>query len=522
MRQAGPGAYTVANLQSGKGEDRYGAWDLVVAYRDPTQPARNLTVFDGLATISQSTSAATLSLSGFTTPPTGPVRSVVGLISSEGDNTSTGDSATLNSTPLTDDLNPPNNVFNSSISQLGVRFTAKTPDYVNQLGSDANSFGADGYLANGATSATIRLTTGGETYYPSVVFFTTEIYSPEIRPAKSVVDVNGGAPERGDVLEYTVRLTNAGQDAATGLRFFDPIPARSTYVPGSLGITPVAPGATCPAFPTGPGPSDAADGDQAEFDPAANRAVYRVGTGASGDASGRLDPGQTVCVRLRVTIDADAPLGTQVVNQGFANFFGETLGTPFPNVLSNEAALTVSGADLVATKTHAGGDLRGRPVLQLHHRGAQRRRPRHRRLDGHGHRPVPDRRVLVGEQRRRDRLELCHHHPNGDVHAFRRARRRPNLAADHHQCDGAQPSSGDHCQHGRGGRRRRRRPDQQQRDRRGWGDRAGRPGDHQGLRRDDDARPARRDLHPRDREPRAVDRVRRAGHGHADGRFRPA
>ena len=157
------------------------------------------------------------------------------------------------------------------------------------------------------------------------------------------------------MLEYTVRLTNAGQDAATGLRFFDPIPARSTYVPGSLGITPVAPGATCPAFPTGPGPSDAADGDQAEFDPAANRAVYRVGTGASGDASGRLDPGQTVCVRLRVTIAADAPLGTQVVNQGFANFFGETLGTPFPNVLSNEAALTVSGADLVATKTHAGG-----------------------------------------------------------------------------------------------------------------------------------------------------------------------
>jgi hypothetical protein len=85
VRQAGPGAYTVANVQAGTGGDRYGAWDLVVAYRDPTQPPRNLTVFDGLATISQSTSAATLSLSGFTTPPSGPVRSVVGLISSEGD-----------------------------------------------------------------------------------------------------------------------------------------------------------------------------------------------------------------------------------------------------------------------------------------------------------------------------------------------------------------------------------------------------------------------------------------------------
>jgi uncharacterized repeat protein (TIGR01451 family) len=353
VREAGPGAYTVANLQSGKGEDRYGAWDLVVAYRDATQPARNLTVFDGLATISQSTPLATLSLSGFTTPLTGPVRSVVGLISSEGDRTSTGDSATLNSTPLTDDLNPPNNIFNSSISQLGVRFSAKDPDYVNQLGSDANSFAADGYLANGATSATIRLTTGGETYYPSVVLFTTDIYSPDIKPAKSVVDLKGGAPERGDLLEYTVRLTNTGQDAATGLRFFDPIPAHATYAPGSLAVTPVGAGTTCPAF--GPALTDAAGDDQAEFDAAANRAVYRIGTGASADQSGRLDPGETVCLRLRVTIDPDAPLGTQVVNQGAANFFGATLGTPFPNVLSNDAAVTVSGADLTLTKAHAGG-----------------------------------------------------------------------------------------------------------------------------------------------------------------------
>jgi uncharacterized repeat protein (TIGR01451 family) len=352
VRAAGAGAYTVANLQSGKGQDRYGAWDLVVAYGDPTQPARNLTVFDGLATISQSTSAATLSLSGFTTPLTGPVRTVVGLISSEGDRTSTGDSATLNGRALFDDLNPANNVFNSSISMLGARFTAKVPDYDNQLGSDANSFNADGYLANGATSATIRLTTGGETYYPSVVFFTSGIYSPKIQPAKSVVDLNGGAVERGDLLEYTVRLTNEGQDAATGLRLFDPVPANAAYEPGTLEVTPAEPGAACPGF----GPvTDVADGDQAEFDGGANRAVYRVGTGASGSQSGRLDPGQTACVRLRVRIGADAPLGARVVNQGAANFFGATLNTPFPNVLSNEAAVTVSGADLVPTKTHTGG-----------------------------------------------------------------------------------------------------------------------------------------------------------------------
>ena len=50
---------------------------------------------------------------------------------------------------------------------------------------------------------------------------------------------------------------------------------------------------------------------------------------------------------------SDAPLGTRVANQGAANFFGATLNTPFANVLSNEAAVTVSGADLVPTKTHS-------------------------------------------------------------------------------------------------------------------------------------------------------------------------
>jgi len=110
VRTADVGTYTVANVQAGTGEDRYAAWDLIVVYRDPTQPPRNLTVFDGLATISRATPSATLSLTGFTTPAFGPVRSTVGLWSSEGDRTSTGDSATLNTTPIFDGSNPANNV----------------------------------------------------------------------------------------------------------------------------------------------------------------------------------------------------------------------------------------------------------------------------------------------------------------------------------------------------------------------------------------------------------------------------
>ncbi|MDA0161876.1 hypothetical protein OM076_16500 [Solirubrobacter ginsenosidimutans] len=353
VRAAGVGAYTVANVQAATGEDRYAAWDLIVVYRDATEPPRNLTVFDGLATISRSTPAASVSLSGFTTPPFGPVRSTVGLWSSEGDRTSTGDSATLNSSPIFDPANPADNVFNSSISRFGVNVTDKNPNYVNQLGSDMNLFREDGVLANGATSATIRLTTGGETYYPAGAFFTTDIFAPEIRPVKSVVDVNGGAIERGDQLEYTVRLTNTGQDPAVSLRFLDPIPAQTAYVPNSLAVTPVtSPGGACGLFVA---QSDAINDGLAEYDPAAGRTVFRLGTGANDTQGGRLEPGQTACARFRVGVAPDAQLSSAIVNQGAAAFVGLTLGTQFPEELSNATTSIVAGADLVPAKTHAGG-----------------------------------------------------------------------------------------------------------------------------------------------------------------------
>ena len=310
-------------------------------------------MFDGLATISRATPVATMSLSGFLTPSFGPVRSTVGLWSSEGDRTSTGDSATLNSVPIFDSANPANNVFNSSITRYGVDVTDKNPNYVNQLGSDMNLFREDGVLANGATSATIRLTTGGETYYPAGVFFTTDIFAPEIRPVKSVVDVNGGATERGDQLEYTVRLTNAGQDPAVGMRFLDPIPAHSAYVPGSLAVTPVP--TTTGACGTFVAQSDAIGDGLAEYDPDAGRTVFRLGINASDTTGGRLNPGTTVCARFRVQVAGDAPRTSEIANQGHASFIGLTLGTQFPDEPSNPVTNVVAGADLVPTKTHAGG-----------------------------------------------------------------------------------------------------------------------------------------------------------------------
>ena len=167
VQRAGSGVYTVANVQAATGEDRYAGWALVVAYEAAGEPPRNLTVFDGLQSVTQSKPAVTIPVSGFQTPLSGPVRTKLGFVAYEGDRGLTGDSATLNGRALSDRVTPANNFFDSAISTGGQNVTDKTPDYVNQLGFDAKLIGIDGFLANGATSANIALRTSSDQYLPA-------------------------------------------------------------------------------------------------------------------------------------------------------------------------------------------------------------------------------------------------------------------------------------------------------------------------------------------------------------------
>ena len=173
VRAAGAGTYTVANVQTDLGIDTYAAWGLVVVVHDPSQPARNLTVFDGFADV-QPRSSQDISVSGFKAPLAGLVNTRVGVIAYEGDFGLKGDALELAATgtsftTLSDSANPPDNFMASGISRLGQRVTSKNPDFVNQLGFDAKIVSATGVLPNGATSTTVRLTTKGDIFYPGVV-----------------------------------------------------------------------------------------------------------------------------------------------------------------------------------------------------------------------------------------------------------------------------------------------------------------------------------------------------------------
>ena len=357
VQAAGAGTYNVANLQAGTGGDRYAGWTLVVAYEDPAQPPRNLTVDDGFVTVSSGSPPITIPVSGFKTPPTGPVRTTVGFVAYEGDAGLTGDSAALNGTKLSDPGSPANNFFGSSITNLGTNVTTRAPNDVNNWAYDSELVGANGILPNNATSASVVVTTSGDTYFPAVVTFATDLFAPIITSSKSVANIThpGGPDRRGDVLRYTVSYLNTGSDSATNFVMRDSIPAGSTYVPNSLRIV------AGPLVPTFPHPSDMLGDDPAEFNPGTGEVIFRLGAGGNATTGGRIAPNETDTVTFDVQINADAAPGQQIINQASATFIGLTLGAAFTDT-TPQVVNTVSAPSLTIAKSHTGSLIAGEPT----------------------------------------------------------------------------------------------------------------------------------------------------------------
>jgi uncharacterized repeat protein (TIGR01451 family) len=336
------GDYTVADIKqtistTGFGTG-YGGWSLVVVYQLNSEPFRNLTVFNGYQVISGGTTLP-IRLDGFLTPSVGPVGAKVGIVAYEGDLGSTGDNALLNGTQLSNSLNLGTNLFNSSITRENARISDKTPDYINQLGFDIDIFNTSGVLPINATVTTVTLASisNGETYYPGVITTAIDIFVPNLAASltKTVTDLNGGVVDPGDILEYTISFKNTGQDIATKVFVIDPIPIGSAFVTNSLKI--VA-GANTGAK------TDAADTDQAEFDAAQNRVVFRLGTGASSTNGGSFALGASSTITFQVKVNPGTN-GQTILNTATINYTGTTL----PTTYTANASAAIAVAPLTAT-----------------------------------------------------------------------------------------------------------------------------------------------------------------------------
>lgn len=347
MQASGSGTYWVGNIQTtspcvggttyGANSGCWGGWSLIVAYANNNEQLNNITVFDGWQDVTNAT-GITMNVAGFLTPYSGPVVTRIGLVGWDGDDGAaggvyTGDSFLVNNTALYDNCNPSSNdFFNSTICNLGVPNTARYPapgngypaGMSNTLGVDVDLVQlASGIIPNGATSATLKFTTTGEYFGAHAAAFVTNLYVPVVTPnvVKTATDLNGGDLVVGDVLRYTISLSNTGQDTATNVVMSDNIPPYTTYVPNSLRII---------SGPNAGAKTDASGDDQAEYvSTGTPHVVFRLGTGATAAVGGNLPfynppPAQT-SLSFDVTVNGNIPSGTQLTNSASISLKGQTL-----------------------------------------------------------------------------------------------------------------------------------------------------------------------------------------------------
>lgn len=310
---AGPGSYTVADIQTGTGGNSFAGWSLVVAYSDPAEPLRNLSVFDGLQVVNSS-GVVDIPLSGFKTPTSGQVRTTVGVVASEGDAGATGDYLTVDEQRLTDAVHPSNNTENSTIANRGVLVTTKTPNWNNQLGYDSSLFAADGFLANGATSAMFRAKTTLDAYAPQAITFATELFSPDVELTKTSP---AGQDFPGASKTYTITATNNGTGDATNVRLTDLLPPGVAYVSGPTDTTTV----------------------KKSSESTADTLVVYLGAGATSTAGGTLAPGASVTFSFTGTIGMSEPLGDVITNTATLDFVSADLGLPISVVADEDTTI---------------------------------------------------------------------------------------------------------------------------------------------------------------------------------------
>ncbi|WP_406683664.1 T9SS type B sorting domain-containing protein [Seonamhaeicola sp. MEBiC1930] len=246
------GTYTVANVSSAQGQtDTYSprngtghsaGWSLFIVYEDPTLPGKSITSFDGFSAISVPGGNPNLDIpvSGFrTVPAPAPVRANFAFATLEGDSPILGDQLLLNGLNLSTVDRPATNFFNSSVTQLNATpVNNRNPNSSNTLGFDTGVMvvpnPANSVIANGATSATVRLETSGDTFFPYFFALAVDIIEPNIVLTKIVEDTSGNdiggqLVNLGDELNYVIGFQNTGNDDATNLIIRDVLPINIVF-----------------------------------------------------------------------------------------------------------------------------------------------------------------------------------------------------------------------------------------------------------------------------------------------------
>ena len=223
------------------------SFSIILVFEEPRLPPRTIVLFDGMQEVLGST--VSLALSGFSVSPV--PSGALTIYAQEGDcHPGPQDCAQGNnlaglervrvigaepsrSLVLSDDVNPPNDVFNRTINTVD-------PPLVDVPGTDIDTFDISPVLRAGDRMVTVEITTpfprdgqAGELIGLVYVVVGIDVFAPELRE-DSRIDIRTARGEEleayypGDPLQVTFALSNTGNMPGTGVRLATDLPPNAT------------------------------------------------------------------------------------------------------------------------------------------------------------------------------------------------------------------------------------------------------------------------------------------------------
>ncbi len=327
----GSGLHLVSGVESvaeshEANDDVVAAWWLAVVYEHPDANLVNLRLYDGLDVIganeaSDAPPTVSVPLSGLPTRGNAAGRTKLGVIGYEGDAQIGGDYVRVGQTMLADGLNPAENFFNGTRSNLGTAGTDPgdvpylTGEPRSVAGIDVDVVDISASMAGSGELPTIHAGSSYDRYLLAGLVTQVPVSLPLLEATMSV-EPRDGAFEPGTEVRYTVVVENTGNAPATGMVFTDVLPEQLALVADSVQSS---------------GSSSSLDGSQVAYDATTRTLTVHLGDGAGANAGGALAPGASLELRFQATIIQTLPGCTTnpctVSNQGVIQLAGNTVGT---------------------------------------------------------------------------------------------------------------------------------------------------------------------------------------------------
>jgi len=351
VQDHGSGIYWGANISWVSGPKRYAGWALTVVYQDPSEPLRNITIYDGLEMVNGSSPNPQIRyrqviISDIHVPITAQVNARTTSVAWEGDGSAPTTNAVIENCLDTDalpqtaavlqnlqaarswgvqlqtGLSTEPNYFNSTIDTDGANVANRMPNSINTMGLDIKNHRVSPPIPAGIdpTDTCLVATSTGDLYFLGVFGLAIELPLPDLEDSiKEVVNLSGNDPaEPGDTLRYTITVKNTGDDGVKDVIITDVLPDHTTYVEDSLQVLAYYDSSGNPVT-TPRALTDDPDDDEGEYDEATNTITVYAGIGAMPPDGGIIPHQGEVKFSFEVTLDDDSA-GLTIINDATVDY----------------------------------------------------------------------------------------------------------------------------------------------------------------------------------------------------------